>query len=82
MERMLRQHRRTVGDTKRILEVNPKHKLIARLADRAGKDGAADELEDFVWLLFDQARLLEGEALTDPTAFATRMSAALEKGLG
>ncbi len=82
MERLLRQHRRTVGDVKRILEINPKHKLIARLADRAGKDGAADALEDFVWLLFDQARLLEGEVLPDPTAFATRMSAALEKGLG
>ncbi len=82
MERLLRQHNRVTGDTKRILEVNPKHKLIARLAVLAGKDGAADDLEDMAWLLFDQARLLEGEALPDPAAFATRMSAALEKGLG
>jgi molecular chaperone HtpG len=83
MERLLRQHNRTVGgDMKRILEINPKHKLIARLAVLAGKDGAADDLEDFAWLLFDQARLLEGEALPDPAAFAIRMSAALEKGLG
>jgi molecular chaperone HtpG len=71
-----------MGDMKRILEINPKHKLIARLAERAGEDGAADRLEDVAWLLFDQARLLEGEALPDPAAFATRMSAALEKGLG
>jgi molecular chaperone HtpG len=82
MERLLRQHNRVMGDTKRILEINPKHKLIARLAERAGEEGAADTLEDFAWLLFDQARLLEGEALSDPAAFATRMSAALEKGLG
>ncbi len=83
MERLLRKHNRTVGgDMKRILELNPKHKLIARLAVLAGKDGAADKLEDMAWLLFDQARLLEGEALPDPAAFATRMSAALEKGLG
>jgi molecular chaperone HtpG len=82
MERLLRQHQRTMGDMKRILEINPKHKLIARLAVLAGKEGAADELEDFAWLLFDQARLLEGESLPDPAAFALRMSAALEKGLG
>jgi molecular chaperone HtpG len=83
MERLLRQHNRTVGgDMKRILELNPKHKLIARLAVLAGRDGAADELEDMAWLLFDQARLLEGESLPDPAAFALRLSAALEKGLG
>ncbi|HEX4113607.1 MAG TPA: molecular chaperone HtpG [Stellaceae bacterium] len=82
MERLLRQHNRVTGDTKRILEINPRHKLIARLATLAGQDGATDALEDFAWLLFDQARLLEGEALPDPAAFALRMSAALEKGLG
>jgi molecular chaperone HtpG len=82
MERLLRQHNRVMGDTKRILEINPRHKLIALLAARAGEDGATDALEDFAWLLFDQARLLEGEALPDPAAFAQRMSAALEKGLG
>jgi molecular chaperone HtpG len=82
MERLLRQHRRVMGEAKRILEINPKHKLIARLAVLAGQDGATDALEDFAWLLFDQARLLEGEALPDPAAFALRMSAVLEKGLG
>jgi len=82
MERLLRQHRRVMGDTKRVLEINPKHRLIARLAVLAGQDGATDSLEDFAWLLFDQARLLEGEALPDPAAFAQRMSLALEKGLG
>ena len=83
MERLLRKHNRVAGgDMKRILELNPNHKLIARLAARAGEAGAADALGDFAWLLFDQARLLEGEALPDPNAFALRLSAALEKGLG
>ncbi len=65
---------------KRILEINPKHALIARLAVLAGKEGAADELEDFAWLLFDQARLLEGESLPDPAAFALRLSARWRAG--
>jgi molecular chaperone HtpG len=81
MERLLRQHRRVVGETKRVLEINPKHPLIVRLNGLAAKEGAADELEDFAWLLFDQARLLEGEALPDPVAFAQRLTALLEKGL-
>ena len=81
MERLLRQHQRVTGEAKRILEVNPKHPLIARLNERAGREGAADELEDFAWLLFDQARLLEGEALPDPVAFSHRLSSLLEKGL-
>ena len=81
LERLLRQHRPVGGDMKRILELNPKHPLIARLAVLAGKDGAADELEDIAWLLFDQARLLEGEPLPDPGAFAQRMSSVLARGL-
>jgi molecular chaperone HtpG len=82
MERLLRQHNRVLNEPKRILEVNPKHRLIMRLATLAGEDGATDALEDFAWLLFDQARLLEGEPLPDPVAFSHRMSAMLEKGLG
>jgi molecular chaperone HtpG len=81
MERLLRQHQRVLNEAKRILEINPKHRLIVRLAALAGREGATDDLEDFAWLLFDQARLLEGEPLPDPVAFSHRMSAVLEKGL-
>ena len=40
-----------------------------------------DTLADPVWLIFDQAKILEGEPLEDPAAFARRMSSAMEKGL-
>ncbi len=82
LERLLKQHRQLSAEARRILELNPRHPLIARLADLAGKEGAASELSDFAWLLLDQARILEGEALPDPAAFARRMSALLAKGLG
>ena len=83
LERLLRQHRQLgAGDTaKRILEINPKHALIARLVELAGKDGASAALDDFAWLLLDQARILEGETLPDPAAFAKRLSAVLARGL-
>ncbi len=81
LEKLLKQHRQLAATAKRILEINPKHRLIARLAERVGQDGAADSLGDFAWLLLDQARILEGEQLPDPAAFAQRLSTLLEKGL-
>jgi molecular chaperone HtpG len=83
LERLLRQHKQLGAnmDAKHILEINPKHALIARLVDLAGKDGAADALGDFAWLLLDQARILEGETLPDPAAFAKRLSSVLARGL-
>ncbi len=81
LERLLRQHQKLDQVSKRILEINPKHPLIARLAGLAGKEGAANALGDFAWVLLDQARILEGEQLPDPSAFARRLSDLLAKGL-
>ena len=82
LERLLKQHRQLAAATaKRILEINPRHPLIARLAAMVDKDGAAGQLGDFAWLLLDQARILEGEQLPDPGAFARRLASVLEKGL-
>ena len=81
LERLLKQHRQLGAAAKRILEINPRHPLIARLAGMVQKDGAAESLGDFAWLLLDQARILEGEQLPDPGAFARRLSSVLEKGL-
>jgi molecular chaperone HtpG len=82
LERLLKQHRQITTEAKRILEINPKHALIARLGDLAGKEGASEALGDFAWLLLDQARILEGETLPDPSAFARRLSGLLARGLG
>jgi molecular chaperone HtpG len=81
LERLLRQHRQVAATSKRILEINPKHALIARLVELAGKDGATDALGDFAWILLDQARILEGETLPDPASFAKRLSSVLARGL-
>ncbi|MBK1696936.1 molecular chaperone HtpG [Rhodovibrio salinarum] len=87
LERMLRQHGQTVPTNKRILEINPKHPLIQRLAERAsdgskqGANGSGDPMTDAAWLLLDQARIVEGETPSDPAAFARRMSQLVAKGL-
>ncbi|WP_434616902.1 molecular chaperone HtpG [Azospirillum sp. B2RO_4] len=82
LERLLKQHKQLNGEVgKRILEINPSHALIKRLAERAKGTGATDALEDAAWLLLDQARIVEGEPLPDPAAFARRLASAMEKGL-
>jgi molecular chaperone HtpG len=81
LERLLKQHRQLDTASKRILELNPRHKLIERLAATVGEVGASDQLSEFAWLLLDQARIVEGEQLPDPPAFARRLATLLERGL-
>jgi len=81
LERLLKQHRQLDTASKRILEINPRHSLIERLAASVGDTGASDQLSEFAWLLLDQARIVEGEQLPDPAAFARRMATLLERGL-
>jgi molecular chaperone HtpG len=81
LERLLKQHRQLDTAAKRILELNPRHRLIERLAASVGETGASEQLAEFAWLLLDQARIVEGEQLPDPPAFARRLAALLERGL-
>lgn len=81
LERLLKQHRQLADTAKRILELNPRHSLIERLAASVGESGASEQLSEFAWLLLDQARIVEGEQLPDPSGFARRLAMLLERGL-
>jgi molecular chaperone HtpG len=81
LERMLRQHRQLDTVAKRVLEVNPRHPLIETLAKRLTEQGSGEEIADAAWLLLDQARILDGERLADPAAFARRLSSLLGRAL-
>jgi molecular chaperone HtpG len=81
LERLLRQHKQIDAASVRILEINPRHAVIKRLATTVGKDGAVETINEAAFLLLDQARLLEGEPLPDVSAFARRMTAMLGRGL-
>jgi molecular chaperone HtpG len=82
LERLLKLHGQARQATKRILEINADHPLIRALAESVQKNGAKADLDDAAYLLLDQARILEGETIPDPTAFARRLAAAMAKGLG
>jgi molecular chaperone HtpG len=68
LQRLLKAAGQKLAETKPILEINPKHPLVARLA----ADDA--QLEDWAQLLFDQALLAEGGQLADPAAFVKRLN--------
>lgn len=82
LERLLKQHGQIEDGQLRVLELNPKHPLILRMKERIGGDGAGGELEELARLLLDQARIVEGDPVPDPAAFAKRLASFVEKGLG
>ncbi len=82
MERLLRRHGQLQSGFPRVLEVNPTHAIIKKLAQRAHGDGAEDAvLKDAAHLLLDQARIAEGEVPADPAAFAMRLASLMERAL-
>ena len=81
LERILKQHRRLDEESRKILEINPGNPLIAALAARAEAKPSDPALEEAAALLLDQARIVEGEPLPDPAAFARRLTEALTRAL-
>jgi len=69
LERILRASGHEAPRGKPVLELNPAHPLVRRLAD----DDA--HLADWSNVLFDQALLAEGAPLPDPAAFVRSMNA-------
>jgi molecular chaperone HtpG len=62
---------------KPTLEINPDHEIIKKLLSQS--DDAA--IQDAAWLLFDQALLLEGVPLKDPTTFVKRLNRVLNRSI-
>ena len=74
-ERFLIEQKQLSAASAKILEINPHHAIIQSLAAQAeGKD-------DIIWLLFDLARILEGDSVLSPADFTRRLQGFLEKGL-
>ena len=81
LERILAQAGRA-DLTKPVLEINPRHALVQSLAKRLGAEADKSLVEDAAWLLHDEARLMDGEQLADPAAFAARLTRVLAKAAG
>tara|TARA_Y100000758_G_scaffold290852_1_gene244725 strand:+ start:612 stop:2489 length:1878 start_codon:yes stop_codon:yes gene_type:complete len=82
LERMLKmQGQMEVPTAARVLEINPAHPLIIKMSEVVNKPAKKTTLNDMALLLFDQARIIEGEPVSDPAAFSQRLNSILEQGL-
>ena len=79
LERLLARQNRG-GGAKPILELNMKHALV-RVAGAAQKEGRSEDVQELANLLFDQARILDGELPSDPAAFTKRLNDLVLRGL-
>ncbi|KUH75756.1 molecular chaperone HtpG [Mycolicibacterium novocastrense] len=70
LARMYRASGQTVPVTKRILELNPKHPLVAGLRQAHKNSGDKAALNDTAELLYGTALLAEGDLPDDPAKFA------------
>ena len=77
MERLLRRHGQMTAGLPRVLELNPTHAIVKKLAERADGDAQDALLKDAAHLLLDQARIAEGETPADPAAFAKRLASVM-----
>ena len=82
LERMLKsQGHMDVPTSARVLEINSTHDLIKQLSGLTDDLTRKEDLQNMAHLLLDQARIIEGEAVSDPIAFSKRLNSTLAKGL-
>ena len=79
LERLLARQDRGSG-VKPILEINMRHTLVRAIAD-AKSGGRETDVADLAELLFDQARILDGDVPNDPAAFVARINRLAVRGL-
>ncbi|AFI04037.1 molecular chaperone HtpG [Helicobacter cetorum] len=77
MANFMRQMGQSVPESKKTLELNPSHAILQKLLKCEDKE----QLNTFIWLLYDGAKLLEKGALKDAKSFNERLNSVLLKAL-
>lgn len=80
LERLLSGAGRIKTAAKPILEINPRHDIIVTLASLSDDDRVFKQ--DAAHLLFDEARILDGERPEDARTFSDRLARVLRRGFG
>ncbi len=75
LERLMRNHQQqTMFASTRILEINPYHPLIIKLSDMIMDEKNRNKIEEVAKILLDQAKVAEGEVVSDPSFYAQKIS--------
>ncbi|HEX2554885.1 MAG TPA: molecular chaperone HtpG [Microvirga sp.] len=80
LERILARAGQAPAAAKPVLEINPDHDLVVALAGIGEERG--ELREDAAHLLYDEARILDGELPTDPKGFSLRLARVMRQALG
>jgi len=65
MEKLMKMHNKKTPDSKKILEINPDHPMIKKLSENLTKI----DQKKLSNLLLDQANILDGNVLSNPTSY-------------
>ena len=75
LERLMRTHQQqTAFASTRILELNPYHPLIIKLSEMTADETNKPKIEEIGKILLDQAKVAEGETVSDPSFYAEKIS--------
>lgn len=82
LERLMRNHQQqTAFASSRVLQLNPYHPLIIKLSEALGDEALRPKVEEISRILLDQAKIAEGEAITDPSYFSEKLSEYILKAI-
>ncbi len=81
MERMMKHMNQGMPAQKRIMEINPDHSIITKLTERLTANESDELVEDFTWMLYDQALLSEGSPVVDNAKYGQRISKLMTQAL-
>lgn len=74
LARILKEAKQAVPDSKRAMELNPEHPLVARMSELFAEEKDSERFADYCDLLYGQALLREGSPLPHPDHFARLVS--------
>lgn len=82
LERLMRNHQqKTNFNSTRLLQINPYHPLIIKLSSMVNDEDKVEVIKNASMLILEQAKIAEGEAVSNPQLFNEKLSEFILKAI-